>query len=60
MNRIKNFFPKYKVDINTFEILNGLDGEPLLDEDFTQTIFKFKKWCLGQENILQNIFIKTK
>jgi len=32
----------------------------LLDEEFTNTIFDFKKWCLKQEKSLQDIFIKVK
>ncbi len=35
-------------------------GNPLLDEEFTGTIEEFRKWALGQEETLKNLFIKEK
>jgi type I restriction enzyme M protein len=58
--RVKFFSPLYKVNEQTFEIEQDKEGNPLLDEEFTDTIEKFKKWCLGQEETLQDLFIKKK
>ncbi|WP_267523597.1 HsdM family class I SAM-dependent methyltransferase [Campylobacter sp. MG1] len=54
----KTFVPIYKINPNNFEIEIDENGKAKIDEDFTQTIFEFKKWCLSQEEDLQNIFIK--
>ncbi|MDI9356845.1 MAG: N-6 DNA methylase, partial [Chitinophagaceae bacterium] len=56
-NRIKVFNPTYKVNYDNFIIEKNEKGEPILDEDFTETISDFKKWCLRQEKYLQDIFI---
>jgi type I restriction enzyme M protein len=56
--RIKFFNPLYKTDINTYEIEQDLEGNPMLDEEFTETINEFNRWCMGQEKILQELFIK--
>ncbi|OUI78043.1 restriction endonuclease subunit M [Commensalibacter intestini] len=58
--RVKTFSPLYKINYNNFEIEIDNDGNPLLDEDFTQIVSDFKQWCLGQEKQLQDIFIKVK
>ena len=58
--RVKFFSPNYKVNYENFEIEIDNDGRALLDEEFTQTILDFKKWCLQQEKTLQDIFIKIK
>lgn len=58
--RVKFFSPIYKINYETFETVIDKNGNPILDEDFTQTIFDFKQWCLGQESTLQNLFIKEK
>ncbi len=58
--RVKYFNPLYKINEKTFEIEQDENGEPLLDEDFTETVNEFKKWCLGQEKKLQELFIKEK
>ena len=58
--RVKFFSPNYKVNFENFEIEIDKDGRALLDEEFTQTISDFKKWCLKQENSLKDIFIKAK
>ncbi|CAG8774965.1 34892_t:CDS:2, partial [Gigaspora margarita] len=42
--RIKFFNPLYKINEQTFEIEQDEKGEPLLDEEFTNTIKEFKKW----------------
>lgn len=58
--RVKYFAPQYKIDYNTFETMIDKDGNPILDEDFTQTVLDFRQWCLGQEKTLQELFIKDK
>lgn len=58
--RVKFFSPNYKINYNNFEIEIDKDGRALLDEEFTETVAGFKKWCLNQEKQLQDIFIKAK
>lgn len=58
--RVKFFPPNYKINYYNFEIEIDKDGRALLDEEFTETIADFKKWCLSQEKQLQDIFIKVK
>ncbi|WP_203384437.1 class I SAM-dependent DNA methyltransferase [Cysteiniphilum marinum] len=58
--RVKFFSPNYKINYDNFEIEIDKDGRALLDEEFTETIVDFKKWCLSQEKQLQDIFIKAK
>jgi type I restriction enzyme M protein len=58
--RVKFFSPNYKINYENFEIEIDNDGRALLDEEFTNTISDFKKWCLKQEKSLQDIFIKVK
>lgn len=58
--RVKFFNPLYKINEKTFEIELDEEGGSMIDEEFTQTIKDFKNWCLGQEKILQDAFIKQK
>jgi len=58
--RVKFFSPVYKINYETFETEIDQDGNPVLDEDFTQTITDFRNWCVGQEKTLQDLFIKVK
>lgn len=58
--RVKQFVPTYKIDYKTFEVQIDNGGNPMLDEDFTQTISDFKQWCISQEQELQDMFIKAK
>lgn len=58
--RVKFFSPVYKINKKTFEVEQDIEGNPLLDEDFSETIKDFKQWCLGQEKTLQDLFIKDK
>lgn len=58
--RVKFFSPTYKINYENFEIEIDKDGRALLDEEFTETVADFKKWCLSQEKQLQDIFIKAK
>lgn len=58
--RVKFFNPVYKVNYENFEIEIDNEGRTMIDEEFTETISDFKKWCLSQEKKLQDIFIKEK
>ncbi len=58
--RVKYFEPVYKIDYETFETVIDEDGNVLLDEEFTDTIKRFKEWCKGQEKTLQELFIEEK
>lgn len=58
--RVKYFAPQYKIDYSTFETMIDKYGNPVLDEDFTQTVQDFRQWCIGQEQTLQDLFIKAK
>ena len=58
--RVKYFNPIYKINETTFEIEQDEEGNPLIDEEFTLTLDEFKKWCLGQEKALQDLFIKER
>jgi type I restriction enzyme M protein len=52
------FNPIYQIDETTFEIRVNEYGEPMLDEEFTDTLAKFRQWSLGQEKTLQDLFVK--
>lgn len=58
--RVKFFESKYKINYETFETEIDKDGNPILDEDFTQTVADFHQWCMSQEKTLQDLFIKEK
>lgn len=58
--RVKYFEQSYKIDYETFETEIDKEGRVLLDEDFTETIIKFKDWCNSQEKAVQDLFIKAK
>lgn len=58
--KVKYFSPNYRINYKTFETEIDKDGRALLDEEFTETIMDFKKWCLSQEKQLQDVFIKAK
>lgn len=58
--RVKFFSPVYKINYDNFEIEIDQDGRAMLDEEFSETIIDFKKWCLTQEKPLQNLFIEAR
>ncbi len=60
IKRVKFFESKYKINYETFETEIDKDGNPILDEDFTQTVTDFRQWCKSQEKTLQDLFIKEK
>ena len=52
------FNPAYRIDETIFEIMTDDEGNPILDEDFTQTLTEFHQWALGQEETLQKLFLE--
>jgi len=58
--RVKFYNSVYKINGRSFKVVTDKIGNPLFDEEFTTTIEKFRKWTLGQEETLKNLFIKTK
>ena len=58
--RVKYFNPIYKINEGTFKIEQDEEGNPLIDEEFTENVTEFRKWCLGQEKTLQDLFVKEK
>jgi len=56
--RNKFFNPIYKINEQTFNIQTDKEGNPVLEEDFTDTLKEFKQWALGQEETLQRLFLK--
>lgn len=60
VDRVKRFEAIYKRNSETFDIEIDEEGTPLLSEDFTGTIQKFRTWCLSQEETLKDLFIKIK
>ncbi len=58
--RVKYFEPIYKIDEESFEVVQDEEGRPVLDEEFTQTIKEFREWALTQEDTLKDLFLKEK
>lgn len=52
------FNPVFKINENTFEIDVDSAGNPVLDEEFTETLREFRQWALGQEEALQKLFLR--
>lgn len=56
LKRVKFYNPLYRINESTFEIEMDNEGNPLMREDFTQTIKDFKSWINTQEETLKKIF----
>ena len=54
------FNPLYRIDTTTFDTALDENGAPIIDEEFTQTLSEFREWALGQEELLQQLFLKEK
>ena len=52
------FNPIYQIDETTFDIRVNKHGEPVKDEEFSETIIEFRRWALTQEKKLQELFLK--
>ena len=55
-NRVKYFEKIYKLDDN-YESMVDKEGNPVVDEEFTDVIKEFKEWCYTQEKDLQDKFL---
>lgn len=58
--RVKYFETQYKINYETFETEIDNEGNPVVDEDFTQTVDDFRRWCTSQEKTLQDLFIQER
>lgn len=58
--RVKKFEALFKINHTTFDVEIDKDGNPILLEEFTETIKEFRNWCKTQEKTLQNLFIEAK
>lgn len=56
-NKVKCFETQYKLNHETFEKEINPDGTAKLDEEFTDTVFEFKRWCNNQEDTLRKLFL---
>jgi type I restriction enzyme M protein len=52
------FNPVFRINERTFEIDVDAAGNPLLDEEFSETVIEFRQWALGQEETLQRLFLR--
>lgn len=55
--RVKYYNPIYKIDDKTLEIVIDEKGNPVLEEDFSNTVDSFRKWCATQEKTLVDRFL---
>jgi len=55
-NRVKYFDTKYKLD-SDFSIMIDNEGNAVIDEEFSELLTEFRKWCLTQEKELQDKFL---
>jgi N-6 DNA Methylase. len=56
--RVKYYNHLWKINEQTFEIETDREGNPLRDEEFTETIKEFREWILGQEKTLIYLFLE--
>jgi len=56
--RVKFFNPIYKINETTFDVEIDSGGNPVLDEDFSQTVTEFREWAKSQEKTLFDLFVK--
>lgn len=56
-NKVKCFETQYKLNYETFEKEINSDGTAKLDEEFTDTVADFKRWCNDQEDTLRKLFL---
>ena len=55
-NKVKEFVNKFKLDFKTLEVAQDNQGNPVVDEEFSEIIEEFHKWKLQQESNLVEIF----
>lgn len=56
--RIKYYNQLYQINEETFEVEQDKEGNPKLDEEFSQIIEDFKDWTKVQEKTLRDLFLK--
>ena len=54
--RVKYFEKKYKLDDN-YSMMVDREGNPIIDEEFTDIAKEFKEWCNSQEKELKELFL---
>lgn len=52
------FNPVYQIDEISFDILVDEQGQPVLDEEFSEVLVEFRQWALAQEKTLQDKFLR--
>ena len=57
INKVKTFVPQYRINPVSFEKEINMDGTPMLDEEFTETVTDFKAWAETQEKEIRELFI---
>jgi len=55
-DRIVNFIPQFKINEETFDVEKDNDGNPIINEDMTETIKGFNDWLVSQEKELKEVF----
>jgi len=55
--RVKYYNPLWKINYETLEIETDKESNPLLDEEFTETIKEFSDWVSHQERTLIDLFV---
>lgn len=55
--RVKYYNTLFKVNEETFEVEQDEEGNPKLDEEFSQIIKDFKDWAKTQEKTLKDLFL---
>lgn len=57
LKRVKFYNPIYKHNPSNFEVEIDNQGNPILDEEFTETTKEFRDWAMRQEKALKDLFI---
>lgn len=55
-DRIVNFIPQFKINEETFDVEKDNNGNPIINEDMTETIKDFNDWLVSQEKELKEVF----
>lgn len=58
IKNIRHYEPVLKINEETLEIETSENNIPVLDEDFTEAIEKFREWAKTQEKTLRKLFIE--
>ena len=52
------FKPIYRFNETTFQVVTDSEDQPILDEQFSQTVSGFRQWVVGQEQVMKRLFLK--